>query len=328
VNASIIIPVFNPGPSFIKCLNAILETRDVSFEVIVIDDGSLVDPLTNFDKTRITYHRCATNSGQAMARNIGASLASGDVFIFIDSDVIIEKSTIRTCLEELYEKNVDAINGIISPALSAGTNLIGTYKNCYMEYFISRSALNNTKINFVHGSFIAIKKKSFIPWPPFKEYGEDTLYGKSLFNDGKKIRFSTQVRIGHLKNYGLLSLMRNAFLISRGWMIIAKSSFMTNSGKKSFFHAGHEQILSILFSYLFIATLFIKPLTALAAMAAILFLNAIFFIHILTKYGFRLFFISLLCLPLEYLSMSFGVISGLINNKSVAEKEQVSPKNI
>lgn len=84
---SVVIPVYN-GETYIEdCLRSILAQDYPALEVIVVDDGS-----TDSTERRVrgfgdavTYHR-QPNSGSAVARNLGVSLARGDYIGFCDGD--------------------------------------------------------------------------------------------------------------------------------------------------------------------------------------------------------------------------------------------------
>jgi GT2 family glycosyltransferase len=315
---SIIVPVYNTGPVAIKCLNSLLASEVPACELIVVDDGSTIDSFESFDKDLFTYIKMEKNFGQAYARNVGAQFSRGDILIFVDSDVVVEKDTIKKCIEELQDPSTDAVNAIISAEGPHKANTIGQYKNFYMEYFITKSTSGKKYIDFVHGAFFAIKKEAFSPWPVFREYGEDTLYGKKLADQGKKIKFSSKVKIFHLKNYNIASLMKNAFFISRGWTIISKPlNFAKNSkSRQSFFHAGLEQVASILIWYLMAITIFFSPMWVVIEFLVLCLLNSLFYLFILKKAGRKLFFISFICLNIEYLAMSVGIISGTLSSIS------------
>ncbi len=85
---SIVIPVFNKWELTWKCLMAIAEnTRDVTHEVIVIDNASSDDtaqalPLLD----NIRFARNTANLGFARASNQGAAMAAGKYLLFLNND--------------------------------------------------------------------------------------------------------------------------------------------------------------------------------------------------------------------------------------------------
>ena len=76
-----------------------------SLEVIAVDDGSQVrgvDSLSNYFENilgqkgiRFNFVRLHNNMGRAVARNTGADIANGDLLIFLDSDVALERNYLK-----------------------------------------------------------------------------------------------------------------------------------------------------------------------------------------------------------------------------------------
>jgi len=90
---SVIVPTYERPAQLVKCLSALAAQdypRD-SFEVIVVDDGSVVSVDGSVDSLRrllnLTLLR-QPHSGPAIARNFGASRANGQYLAFTDDDCI------------------------------------------------------------------------------------------------------------------------------------------------------------------------------------------------------------------------------------------------
>ncbi|MFN5967842.1 MAG: glycosyltransferase family 2 protein [Pseudanabaena sp.] len=91
---SIIIPTYNRLPILQKCLQA-MEAQDFiePYEIVVVDDGStdgtvefLQSRRTKFPHVRLFQQN---HEGAAIARNTGIDVASGDIIVFIDSDLVV-----------------------------------------------------------------------------------------------------------------------------------------------------------------------------------------------------------------------------------------------
>lgn len=91
---SIIIPVYNSEDSIRNCLNSILNQTIPNFEVVVINDGSTDNTLAILEEYAKKYSNIKVysfeNAGVSVARQRGINLASGEYFIFVDSDDTIE----------------------------------------------------------------------------------------------------------------------------------------------------------------------------------------------------------------------------------------------
>ncbi|HSD16986.1 MAG TPA: glycosyltransferase [Thermomonas sp.] len=88
--ASIVIPVFGAFAHTLACLRAIAaHPPAVAFEVIVVDDASPDDSLAKLraiDGLRV--HARGANGGFIAACNDGASLARGEVLVFLNNDTV------------------------------------------------------------------------------------------------------------------------------------------------------------------------------------------------------------------------------------------------
>lgn len=103
VNLSIIIPCYNTEKTIKKVLETInyqyLNLNIRSFEVILVDDGSKTKISNIVDEDDYPFNmkivRLESNCGLSVARNIGVNISKGDILIFIDSDIILDKNYIK-----------------------------------------------------------------------------------------------------------------------------------------------------------------------------------------------------------------------------------------
>jgi glycosyltransferase involved in cell wall biosynthesis len=101
---SVVIPVFNGSEYLRTCLEA-LERQTYPkhfFEVIVVDNNSKdgIGPLVGqFERARLGHEKAPGSYG---ARNVGISLAKGEVFAFTDADCIPARDWIEKGVEALY----------------------------------------------------------------------------------------------------------------------------------------------------------------------------------------------------------------------------------
>lgn len=86
---SVVLPTFNRARELRRSIHSVLSQTFRDFELIVIDDASTDDTeevMKGIDDGRLRYERLSTNLGGAEARNIGSSMARGDIVAFQDSD--------------------------------------------------------------------------------------------------------------------------------------------------------------------------------------------------------------------------------------------------
>jgi glycosyltransferase involved in cell wall biosynthesis len=91
---SVIIPTKNRGVVFDQTLLCALDSiQHLSAEIIVVNDSRTSRPQIEIDHTYVTLID-NPKSGVAAARNLGASVAKGEIIIFMDDDILISKEII------------------------------------------------------------------------------------------------------------------------------------------------------------------------------------------------------------------------------------------
>ena len=93
IKISVIIPAYQSDKVIPLCLQAIRESSEPPHEIIVVDDHSTDGTALIGLRYGAQVLQTETHAGPAAARNVGARKASGDVLLFIDSDVVIRPDT-------------------------------------------------------------------------------------------------------------------------------------------------------------------------------------------------------------------------------------------
>jgi glycosyltransferase involved in cell wall biosynthesis len=104
MNVSIIIPVYNRLRFLPQAIESALAQTHGPVEVIVVDDGSPIDPqpvLQQFANAVRLIRK--PNSGQASARNAGIAAAQGKYLLFLDEDDFLEPTAIGDLLRALSD---------------------------------------------------------------------------------------------------------------------------------------------------------------------------------------------------------------------------------
>ena len=112
---SVVIPTFNRAEMVCRCVQSVLDTQWPSLEVIVVDDCSPDDTATKIKESfgaAVKYIRNAKNSFQAVSRNNGAKIATGDYLFFLDDDNIVDKDIFRE-IAKAFEDNPKL--GLVAP---------------------------------------------------------------------------------------------------------------------------------------------------------------------------------------------------------------------
>ena len=110
---SIIIPVYNVEKYLEECLNSVLEIRDINYEVLVVNDGSLDNSQKIIDEYCKKNNRVKSfmkeNGGASSARNYGLEKAQGEYIWFVDSDDLVVLSEFDKFFKEIKNLDLDVV---------------------------------------------------------------------------------------------------------------------------------------------------------------------------------------------------------------------------
>jgi glycosyltransferase involved in cell wall biosynthesis len=99
---SVIIPTYNEEKHIAACLDSLL-SQETSFpiEIIIVDNGSkdkttkIVEEYVKRFSNKIKLIKLGKNIGPGGARNLGAKNARGEILVFIDADMVLDKKYIE-----------------------------------------------------------------------------------------------------------------------------------------------------------------------------------------------------------------------------------------
>ncbi|RJS78263.1 glycosyltransferase family 2 protein [Candidatus Bathyarchaeota archaeon] len=111
---SIIIATYNRFADLKDCLSSIFNLKDKVHEVIVVDSNSSDKTPMLKEYFPIKYISIIERNRQR-ARNIGLSVACGDIVAFLDDDVIVHNSWLRRLLEPYLNESVGGVGGRVIP---------------------------------------------------------------------------------------------------------------------------------------------------------------------------------------------------------------------
>ena len=111
---SVIVPVYNRIDEVDDLLKSLSEQSCKDFEAVIVEDGSsqpCKDVISKYaDKVDVKYYY-KENEGRSIARNYGLDRATGDYFIFFDSDCVIPPDYFKTLSAALDRNPVDCFGG-------------------------------------------------------------------------------------------------------------------------------------------------------------------------------------------------------------------------
>jgi GT2 family glycosyltransferase len=165
---SIVIPTKDRPQDIIRCIGSILIQALLPDEIIIVDasDGQkLKSRIGAFKSGKINFIYIHTRPGLTYQRNVGIATSSGDIIIFLDDDVILDKEYIQNIMkvfENDLKKNVGGVTGnnMFKKPQSPFRHLIG---HCYRTAFLL-SIYSNGKFRLSgHPTFVHEKVKKVLP---------------------------------------------------------------------------------------------------------------------------------------------------------------------
>lgn len=167
---SIIVPVYNVEGILKYCVDSILRQSFSDFEVLLIDDGSkdnspaLCDEYLFIDSRIKVFHK--QNGGLSDARNYGIEHASGDNYLFIDSDDVLHKDFCKVLIDLQKKYNADITSTDLINFYDVNELVIlDSKKYEYNEYVYKNEEIlkeyykPNDKLKIYHGLCMKLYKK-------------------------------------------------------------------------------------------------------------------------------------------------------------------------
>ncbi len=108
---SVVIPTYNRLPILKKCLDAlenqILNDKIQNFEIVIVDDGSTDKTVSWLRNNFETYPHLRlfeqSHGGPALGRNLGVERSRGDIIVFIDSDLVVDRYFLINHVDSLFQ---------------------------------------------------------------------------------------------------------------------------------------------------------------------------------------------------------------------------------
>ncbi len=211
IRISVIVPAFNAGRTLKACLASILANRSNYAEIILVDDRSTDDTAEIAKNLGVYVVPNSRLKGPAGARNEGATHASGEILLFIDSDITVPDTLLAEVMSNFdQDSELVALFGSYdtSPACS---NFLSQYKNL-MHHFVHQISREQTSSFW--GGCGAIRKDIFLETGGFNEKDypnasiEDIELGLRLTKQGHRIKLLKSLQVKHHKKWTIFNLLR------------------------------------------------------------------------------------------------------------------------
>lgn len=201
---SLIIPVYNRPQEIDELLQSLTKQTEDGFEVIVVEDGSQIKSQEIVEKYKEAFplsYYYTPNGGPGQARNYGATKASGEYLIVLDSDCIIPPDYIREVKDNIEKTKADAFGG--PDKASDSFTPVQKAINYSMTSFFTTGGIRggNKKMDkFYPRSFnMGIKKNVYEALDGFAKirFGEDIDFSIRIYKGGYKVALFQSAWVYH-----------------------------------------------------------------------------------------------------------------------------------
>ena len=278
---SVIIPVFNRPGELFELLKSLSMQEFTDFEVVVVEDGSLISSLgvvDSFKNILQIQYLAQQNTGQGFARNNGMALAKGDFFVILDSDVILPPSYLDVLKQAIFQLKLDAFGGP-DAAASDFSNLQKAMDFAMTSFWTTggiRGKLKDPSKYQARGFNMGVSRQVFEKLGGFLDpnQGEDIEFSIRIKKAGFKLELVEKAFVFHKRKNTIWSFAKQAYSFGRNRVNVSR--FHPDSIKLVHFLPTFFLLflLSIVLNALFFKFLLIPHLAILGVWAALVVYSA------------------------------------------------------
>jgi GT2 family glycosyltransferase len=212
MRVSVVIPAYDNAVGLEECLRALVPGG--AHEIIVVDDASTDDTGAVAARFAVKVLRLERNSGAGAARNHGAKGATGDVLLFVDSDVVAAPDTVARVTRVFEERpEVAAVFGSYDAAPRA-PGLVSQFRNL-LHHFVHQQG--DREASTFWAGCGAVRRAVFeesggFDTGRYTRAIEDIELGYRLRDAGHRILLDKGLEVTHLKCWTLASFLRTDVL--------------------------------------------------------------------------------------------------------------------
>ena len=215
---SVIIPVYNRPDEVRDLLESLSNQTSHDFEILLVEDGSTLpcrSVANDYSEKLDVHYYYKENEGRSIARNYGMEKASGEYFIFFDSDCVIPESYFEIVRKELERNYADCFGGPDKAHESFSD--IQKAINYSMTSFLTTGGIRGGKMQlekFTPRTFnMGFSRKVFESVGGFREmFSEDIDMSTRIRQAGFSIRLSRPAYVYHKRRTSLKLFCRQIYI--------------------------------------------------------------------------------------------------------------------
>ncbi|MFY1632107.1 glycosyltransferase family 2 protein [Solwaraspora sp. WMMB335] len=212
---SVIVPNYNYARALGLCLSALRAQTYPNLEIIVVDDRSTDDSVAVARSYGVRVVQTPANGGPSVARNLGASVANGEILFFVDSDVAAKPDAVANAVALLTERpEIGAVCGNYDPVPLIRDSLVEEYRCMQQSYWL---IADEGRIHTMYTALLAMRAEVFAEIGPFNPKLRETENADYGFRLARKyeIWLTPTVRGVHDHDDDLRVLVRKVFTRTR-----------------------------------------------------------------------------------------------------------------
>jgi glycosyltransferase involved in cell wall biosynthesis len=206
----LIIPAHNAEALLPACFDAIRASLRQPDQVLLVNDSSTDNTAAVAASLGATVLRTDRQSGPALARNLGANAALGDLLFFLDADCLLHPDTLQKAERAfLADAELAALFGAydLEPESKA---FLSRFRNLMHSYYHHRG---RRLASSFWGACGAVRREAFFSVNGFsaafpRPSIEDVEFGLRLCARGAKIVLDPSVQVKHRKRWTFASMLR------------------------------------------------------------------------------------------------------------------------
>ncbi|MDR7274881.1 glycosyltransferase family 2 protein [Catenuloplanes atrovinosus] len=162
---SVVIPNYNYARTLPLCLGALRAQTYRPIEVLVVDDHSTDDSVAVAEAHGARVLSTPSNGGAAVARNVGAAAAAGELICFLDSDVALRPDAIANAVELLRaDPALGAVCGTYTDTPLIRDSRVEEYRCLHQHFWFAES---EGPIHAMNTAICVLRARVFAEVGPF-----------------------------------------------------------------------------------------------------------------------------------------------------------------
>lgn len=223
VLVSVIIPVYNDPEGISQTLDSLAQQTypDHQHEVVVVDNDST-------DRTRSVAREYCENWGNVTmeledeiqssyaARNTGIRASEGDICVFLDADMIVEKDWLESIVDRFTNSDIDYLGCNVEITVPPGKNTVFARYNRASGFPVQYDIEEK---QFAPTCCLAVNKSLFDEVGMFDERlmsGGDYEFGNRVHECGTELHYAEDIVLYHPARSSFRSLIKKSLRQGRG----------------------------------------------------------------------------------------------------------------